>query len=119
MFNELASLQSVTDDSDVSGQPSNDSSDIREVIDKWSFCIKPGKVFTDEHVENLAAIYSPQAVDIYPNQQSNIGMLNLHLRWEGFKGSDKVSKFLFPWAMVLTKEKDGQWRILVYHFYLG
>jgi hypothetical protein len=35
------------------------------------------------------------------------------------KGSDKLSKYLFPWAMILTKESDGNWRILVYHFYLG
>ena len=151
----------VTNDVGVTRQPANDSSEIRQLIDKWSFCIKPGGVFTDEHVENLAAIYSPQAVDIYPNLQSNIGRANHYLRWEGFKGitwaqftdltfdvnsfatigaegfaqravawgigdhthyakgSDKVSQFLFPWAMILTKEKDGKWRILVYHFYLG
>jgi ketosteroid isomerase-like protein len=35
-----------------------------------------------------------------------------------WKGSDKLSKYLFPWAMILTKEKDDQWRILVYHFFL-
>jgi hypothetical protein len=34
------------------------------------------------------------------------------------KGSDELSQFLFPWAMILTKEKDDQWRILVYHFYV-
>lgn len=33
-------------------------------------------------------------------------------------GSSSLSQYLFPWAMILTKEKDGQWRILVYHFYL-
>lgn len=33
-------------------------------------------------------------------------------------GSSELSQYLFPWAMILTKEKDGQWRILMYHFYL-
>jgi len=33
-------------------------------------------------------------------------------------GSDKLSQYLFPWAMILTKESDDQWRILVYHFFL-
>lgn len=151
----------IEGDEDASGQPSEDISDIRQVIDKWRFFIKPGEIFSQEHVENLAAIYSSQAVEILPNQRSYIGMANLRLRWTGFtgikwaqftgltfdvnsfatigaegfagravawgigdhsnytKGSDKLSQYLFPWAMILTKEKDGQWRILVYHFYLG
>jgi ketosteroid isomerase-like protein len=33
-------------------------------------------------------------------------------------GLSDLSQYLFPWAMILTKEKDGQWRILMYHFYL-
>ncbi|HZY79481.1 MAG TPA: hypothetical protein VFE50_08160 [Cyclobacteriaceae bacterium] len=34
------------------------------------------------------------------------------------QGSSDLSQYLFPWAMILTKESDGQWRILTYHFYL-
>lgn len=34
------------------------------------------------------------------------------------KGSTDLGQYLFPWAMILTKEKDGQWKILMYHFYL-
>ena len=36
-----------------------------------------------------------------------------------WNGTDAYAQFLFPWAMILTKEKDGQWRILLYHFYTG
>jgi ketosteroid isomerase-like protein len=144
-----------------SDQPSEDSLRIREVIDKWSFSVKPGEVFTQEHVENLAAIHSSQVIEIPPDQRANIGIANFRLRAEGFigitwgqftgytfdvnsfatigadgfsrravawgigdhshyqKGSDKLSQYLFPWAMILTKEKDGEWRILVYHFFVG
>lgn len=151
----------VTGDEGVSGQPSGDSLSIRQVINTWSFFIKPGEVVAQEHVEKFLAIHSSQAVEIYPNQRSNIGIANVRLRAEGFvgikwaqftgytfdinsfatvgakgltrravawgigdhsnspNGSDEVSQYLFPWAMILTKEKDGQWRILVYHFYLG
>lgn len=35
------------------------------------------------------------------------------------KGSDKLSQYLFPWVMILTKDAEGEWKILVYHFYLG
>jgi ketosteroid isomerase-like protein len=145
----------------ASGQPSDDSVRIRQLIDNWSFPIKPGEVLSQEHLDNYVANYSPQAVEILPNQWSNFGIANIRLRnagaigvtWaqcigytfdvnsfttigaEGFskravawgigdhsnysKGSDKLSQYLFPWAMILTKENDGQWRILVYHFYLG
>jgi ketosteroid isomerase-like protein len=144
----------------ASGQPSDDSVSIRQLINKWSFFVKPGEVLSQEHVENYVANYSSQAVEITPNQWSNIGIANIRLRntgaigvtWaqctgytfdinsfvtigaKGFsrravawgigdhsnysKGSDKLSQYLFPWAMILTKEKDSQWRILMYHFYL-
>jgi ketosteroid isomerase-like protein len=145
----------------ASGQPSDDSVSIRRLINKWSFFIKPGEVLTQEHVENYMSTLSSQAIEILPNQWSNIGIANIRLRTTGFigitwaqctgytfdvnsfatigadgfsrravawgigdhsnylKGSDKLSQYLFPWAMILTKENDGQWRILVYHFFLG
>jgi hypothetical protein len=110
---------------------------------------------------NFMSIQSPQAVEILPNQWSNIGIANVRLRATGFigitwaqftgysfdvnsfatisapgssqravawgigdhsnysNGSDKLSQYLFPWAMILTKDKDGQWKILLYHFYIG
>jgi hypothetical protein len=144
----------------ANGPPSDDSVNIRQLINKWSFFIKPGEVLSEEHVENYVANYSSQAVEILPNQWSNIGIANIRLRntgpigvtWgqcteytfdlnsfvtigaKGFsrkavawgigdhsnyrKGSDKLSQYLFPWGMILTKEKDSQWRILAYHFYL-
>ena len=143
-----------------SGPASDDSVRIRQLIDNWSFPIKSGEVLSQEHLENYVANYSPQAVEILPNQWSNFGIANIRLRnagaigvtWaqctgynfdvnsfatigaEGFskravawgigdhsnypKGSDKLSQYLFPWAMILTKESDDQWRILVYHFFL-
>jgi uncharacterized protein (TIGR02246 family) len=144
---------------EIGGSPSKDSAAVREVLNKWSFVIKPGEILSQQHVEKLAAIHSAQGVEIYPNQRSNIGMANMRARWDGFagikwaqftdiafevnsfamigpegsarkavawgigdhtfypEGSTELAKYLFPWAMILTKEKDDQWRILVYHFY--
>jgi ketosteroid isomerase-like protein len=144
----------------ATGAPSDDSVSIRQLINKWSFFAKPGEVLSEEHLNNYVANYSPQAVELLPNQWSNFGIANIRLRnsgaigvtWaqcteysfdvnsfamvgaEGFskravawgigdhsnysKGSDNLSQYLFPWAMILTKESDGQWKILVYHFYL-
>src|SRR5688500_6460116 len=76
----------VTSVEDVSDQPSEDSLRIRQLIDKWSFFIKPGEILSQEHVENLAAIHSAQGVDIRQNQRSIIGMANLRLLWTGFMG---------------------------------
>ena len=140
-------------------EAADNPSAIRQTIDKFSFFIKPNEVLSQAHVENLAAIYSIQGVDIMPDQFAYIGIGNLRVRWDGFKGikwaqftdlpfetnyfstigdarfankavawgigdhtfypqnSDKLLKFLYPWAMILTKEQDGQWRILAYHFY--
>jgi uncharacterized protein (TIGR02246 family) len=147
-------------DETASGQPSGDSVSIRQLLNKWSFFVKPGEVLSQEHVESYVSNYSAQAVEILPNQWSNIGIANIRIRntgaigmtWaqctgytfdinsfatigpDGFsrravawgigdhsnypQGSDKLSQYLFPWAMILTKEKDNQWRILAYHFYL-
>jgi ketosteroid isomerase-like protein len=141
-----------------SGQPSADSVGVRQLINNWSFFAKPGQILTQEHVDKYAANFSPQAVEILPNQWSNISQVNIRQRntgaigmtWaqctdytfdvntflpigpKGFsrkaiawgvgdhsgygKGSDKLSQALFSWAMILTKEKDDQWRILMYHF---
>jgi ketosteroid isomerase-like protein len=150
----------IVEDKAVGALPSDDISAIREVIKSWNAFIKPGEILSQEHIDNLEAIHSSQAVEIYPNQRSNIGIANLRTRWAGFegvtwagfsgitfdtyslatigdgssrravawgigdhtfypKGSSELSRFLFPWAMILTKEKDDQWRILVYHFYVG
>jgi ketosteroid isomerase-like protein len=144
---------------DAGKQVADDSAAVRSVIDKWSFVIKPGEVVTQQHLENLAALHSPQGVEIIPNQQSFIGLVNSRVRWSDFpgmtwaqftglsfdvndfkitpaggfkkaiawgigdhsnywKGSTELSQYLFPWAMILSKEEDDQWRILVYHFYL-
>lgn len=147
-------------DEGANGQPSNDASGIRQLINKWSFFIKPGEVLAQEHVENYMSTQSPQAVEILPNQWSNIGIANIRLRTNGFMGitwaqctdytfdvnafttigadgfsrraiawgigdhsnyapgADTMGQYLFPWAMILTKEHDDQWRILAYHFYL-
>lgn len=32
------------------------------------------------------------------------------------KDSDELRKHQFPWAMILTKEKDDTWRILAIHW---
>jgi ketosteroid isomerase-like protein len=140
---------------------SGDISAIREVINSWNSFVKTGEVLSEKHIDNLEALHSSQAVEIYPNQRSNIGIANLRTRWAGFagvtwagftgisfdtysvatvgsegssrraiawgigdhsfypKGSSELYRFLFPWAMILTKEKDDKWRILVYHWFLG
>jgi tetratricopeptide (TPR) repeat protein len=145
---------------DATAQPSKDNAEIRQVIDQWSFFIKPGALLSQEHVEILTPIHSSQGVEILSDQRSNIGIANLRVRWTGFigikwaqftgykfdvnsfalvgspgaarmavawgigdhsnywDGSTQLAKFLFPWAMILTKEKDDKWRILVYHFYV-
>ena len=144
---------------DPNGQQSDDHSAIRQIIDKWSFSINPGEILSQKHIDNYTSNFSDQAVEILPNQRSNIGIANIRLRnsgaigmtWaqctgytfdinsfatigaKGFSkravawgigdhsnypnGSDKLSQAIFPFAMILTKENDSQWRILVYHFY--
>ena len=127
-----------------------DTHSIRRLIDTWDKSLTAGEVMTDEHLENTGALYSQQAIEIFGNETSNIGLANIRARWENFKGTEmktntlgvigiegigrravawgianqsfywKDSKslleFQFPWAMILTKEKDDNWRILVLHW---
>lgn len=93
----------------MSGQPSDDSSAVREVINKWSFFIKPGEVVTQEHVEKLLAINSPHAVKILPNQRSIIGIANVRLRTEGFVGIKwaQFTGYTFDVNSFVTVAADG------------
>lgn len=128
----------------------DDIAAVRKVLTRWNTFVKPGETLQQENLDNIAEVYSSQAIEILPNGRSNVGIGNLKARWTGFvgttwetssigtlgvdvsgrkavawgafvqnfsnSGSTTVNKYSFPWIMVLTKEKDDQWRILVFHW---
>jgi ketosteroid isomerase-like protein len=70
-------------DSDNATFTNDDRTSAQQVLGKWvnSF----GKeIITNDKIDNLAALYSDQAIEIYPSQRSNIGKANLRLRWDNF-----------------------------------
>jgi ketosteroid isomerase-like protein len=127
-------------------QNADDKESINQLLLDWEGTIMKGIDVT----ERLSALYSPQAIEIFGSQISNVGLANLKARWAQFEGSktirnslgsmglevigrravawgianqnlygkdsDKLLEFEFPWAMILTKEKDDVWRILAIHW---
>lgn len=128
----------------------DDRASINKVLAAWDEAIKAGEELSAKNFDAFSAQYSQQAIEIFSNQISNIGLANLRARWEGFTGakmetnslgmlgveglgrraiawgignqsfypkdSRELQKFQFPWAMILTKEKDDAWRILAIHW---
>ena len=128
----------------------DDRKSINQLISSWDAALKPGETLSKQNFDDFQALYSPQAIEIFSNQVSNIGIANLRSRWEQYSGakmetnslnphgveglgrravawgignqnfylkdSDELRKLEFPWAMILTKEKDDAWKILVMHW---
>lgn len=137
-------------ESDPSPFSEEDESSIRTVLTNWEKSLTPGEVATSKTIDAFAAQYSKQAIEVFSNLVSNIGLPNLYARWENFigskteinslgtlgvegigrravawgianqkfyfNGSQEAQEFRFPWAMILTKEKDDVWKILVLHW---
>lgn len=127
-----------------------DRTSISKIFNSWEQTLKPGEILTAAHFEAFSKLYSPQAIEIFGNQVSNIGIANLRARWDNYtgtkmesnslgligvegvgrravawgigkqgfylKGSQELQESQFPWAMILTKEKDDVWRILAMHW---
>lgn len=134
------------------GQPlsAEDRASIGKVIASWEYVLRPEEILTETHVEDFGQLFSPQAIELFGNLVSNVGLPNLKARWSHYTGSKmetnslgmigiegagrraiawgignqhfyapnstELQKFEFPWAMILTKEKDDVWRILVQHW---
>lgn len=127
-----------------------DIKNIQALLSDWDHAHALGGPITEEHLPTYAALHSPQIIEIYPNQVTNIGRGNLLARLQfaigvnfeksslnpvAIKGrgrravswgiasqtvypknSDKPISRQYPWAMILTKEKDDIWRVLVVHW---
>ncbi len=61
---------------------SEDKTSINKVLAKWDAALEPGQQLTERHLEAFAVQYSPQAIEIFPDQLSNVGLPNLKARWE-------------------------------------
>lgn len=128
----------------------DDRNNINKLFAAWDKSLIPGEALGETHFDAFAKQYSSQAIEIFSNQISNVGLPNLRARWENFAGakmesnalrpigfegvgrravawgiglqawypkdSNELQKFEFPWAMILTKEKDDVWRILAIHW---
>lgn len=128
-----------------------DRQQIARLINAWDNALTPGEPTGDKQLESMASLYSQQAIEIFPNLTSNIGLGNIRARWDffgrgarfetnrlgplGIEGlgdraiawgiatqklypgnSKELMTYQFPWAMMLTKEKDQSWKILAIHW---
>ena len=128
----------------------DDRTSINKLFADWDAALKLGEELSAKHFDAFSALYSGQAIEIFQDQLSNIGLPNLRSRWDQFEGakmemnslgaigveglgrraiawgignqnfylkdSKDLQKFQFPWAMILTKEKEDVWRILAIHW---
>lgn len=65
----------------------DDRASINKVLAAWDDAIKPGEILSAKNFDAFSAQYSQQAIEIFSNQISNIGLANLRARWEGFTGA--------------------------------
>jgi len=63
-----------------------DESSIRAVLTNWENSLTLGEEATAKTLEAFSVQYSQQAVEIFSNGISNIGLPNLQARWENFAG---------------------------------
>jgi hypothetical protein len=49
--------------------------------------LKPGEILTAAYFEAFSKLYSPQAIEIFGNQLSNIGTANLRAPWDNYTGA--------------------------------
>ncbi|MEX2235892.1 MAG: hypothetical protein WD824_27290 [Cyclobacteriaceae bacterium] len=137
-------------DVDAPALSADDKASISQVLNIWETSVKAGEPVAEKHFKPLSSVYSSQAIEIFPNQISNIGLSNIQARWENFLGakfetnslgtlgieglgrravawgigsqsfyakdSEELIKSQFPWAIILTKEKDDAWKILAFHW---
>lgn len=63
-----------------------DEASIRAVLTRWENSLPLGEEATAKTLEAFSVQYSQQAIEIFTNQFSNIGLPNLRARWENFSG---------------------------------
>lgn len=89
IFHKLADGWKILAVHFVPGEQSEAADDVvkvRQVINMWSSFVKPGDVISEEHFDALAKLYSPQAIEIYTNRRTNVGIANIRARWSNFLG---------------------------------
>lgn len=64
-----------------------DRQSIERLLDNWNKSLPPGKAIEDQQIKDFASSYSDQAIEIFGDHTSNIGLPNLRARWSLFKGS--------------------------------
>lgn len=63
-----------------------DKTSIEQLIRNWETSLTLGEVATNKTLDRFSAQYSQQAIEIFSNGISNIGLPNLRARWENFAG---------------------------------
>lgn len=64
-----------------------DRASINQIITGWDAALAPGQELSAKHFDAFAALHSAQAIEIFSNQMSNIGLPNLRSRWEQYTGT--------------------------------
>lgn len=90
---------------------SDDKTSINKVLAKWDAALEPGQQLTEKHLEAFAAQYSPQAIEIFPDQLSNVGLPNLKARWEQINVDRMKTNKLNPLGVEGLGRKAIAWGI--------
>lgn len=74
-------------DEELSKLSAEDVADVRKVLASWTGIQTSNKEISEKSIDEFAALYSQQAIEIFPSQRSNVGIANLRERWSWFVGA--------------------------------
>lgn len=102
------------------GQPlsSDDKTSINSLLTSWDRTLKVGEPLTESTIDKFSTLYSPQAVEIFSNLVSNVGLPNLQARWRHFLGATMETNSLNTIAVEGVGRKAVAWGIGNQNFYL-
>ena len=96
----------------------DDRQQIARLINAWDNALISGEASGDKHLENLASLYSQQAIEIFPNKTSNIGLGNIRARWNMFgKGATFETNRLGPLGIEGLGDRAIAWGIATQKLY--
>jgi ketosteroid isomerase-like protein len=73
----------ISRESKLSPLSGEDKAAIRRSIRSVEKLISKDVVITEKVIDDYASLYSPHAVEVYPNHRCNVGLANLRVQWKG------------------------------------
>lgn len=108
----------VTSFSDAVPEVATDEvANVRKVLSVLNTSVKIGQEFSEQELEQFISAYSPQVIEVFPSQRSNIGKANVSMRLSGFIGSKWETNSLGILGVSVSGRRATAWGLWVQNSY--